>query len=226
MKDGKMSRSSSLIFCLVVSTLLFVPEGFAFDDGDFQYWNTEGISKKINDDWRIALEQEFRWGDNATNPYYNHSDLGVNYSGLAEWLDLGLNYRHIHEEKSDNWKVENRPHFNATAKWKLLDIAFSNRGRLEYRNREDAENYWRYRNKFSIKTPLKLSKLEIQPYIADEIFYDFDVETLNRNRLYGGLGFKILKNLKGEIYYLWERTENSDKWNDINVLGTKLKLDF
>jgi len=226
MKDGKMSRINFLILCLVVLTLLFVPEGFSFGDGDFQYWNTESISKKINDDWKIALEQEFRWGDNARNPYYNHSDLGIVYSGLASWLDVGINYRHVHEEKSNDWKVENRPHLNADVKWKLFDVAFSNRGRLEYRNREDADNYWRYRNKFSIKLPLQLTKLEIQPYLADEIFYDFDVETLNRNRLYGGFGFKIIKNLKGEIYYLWERTEKSDKWNDINVLGTKLKLSF
>jgi len=226
MKDGKMSRINFLILCLVVLTLLFVPEGFSFGDGDFQYWNTESISKKINDDWKIALVQEFRWGDNARNPYYNHSDLGIVYSGLASWLDVGINYRHVHEEKSNDWKVENRPHLNADVKWKLFDVAFSNRGRLEYRNREDADNYWRYRNKFSIKLPLQLTKLEIQPYLADEIFYDFDVETLNRNRLYGGFGFKIIKNLKGEIYYLWERTEKSDKWNDINVLGTKLKLSF
>lgn len=222
----EMRMTKTLLLAVIILTVVVSGDCFAFDDGDFQYWNTESISKKINDDWKVSLEQEFRWGDNASNPYYNHSDLGVTYSGLAKWLDLGLNYRHIYEEKSDKWKMENRPHINAAVKWKLSDISFSNRGRLEYRNRDDADNYWRYRNKFSIKPPLKLTKLEIQPYIADEIFYDFDVETLNRNRLYGGLSFKIFKNLKGEIYYMWERTEKSDKWSDSNILGTKLKISF
>ncbi|MCF7908247.1 MAG: DUF2490 domain-containing protein [Candidatus Omnitrophica bacterium] len=214
------------LIVLTIAIALFPFCSFSFDDGDFQYWNTSNVSKKINDDWKLSFEEEFRWGDNANNPYYNHSDLGVTYSGLVSWLDLGVNYRHIHEDKSSDWKVENRPHLNADLKWKLFDLAFSNRGRLEYRNREDADNYWRYRNKFSIKAPFKLTKLEIQPYIADEIFYDFDVETLNRNRFYGGFGLKIIKNLKGEVYYLWETTEKSDKWNDLHIFGTKLKVSF
>jgi len=229
MNSSASNKESQVIFTLATLFLvifLFSDTCYAFDDGDFQYWNAESISKKISDDWIVSLEQEFRWGDNANNSYYNHSDLGVTYSGIAKWLDLGLNYRHIHEKKNDRWKVENRPHLNATAKWKLLEVGFSNRGRLEYRNRDDVDNYWRYRNKFSIKPPFKFTKFEIQPYAAGEIFYNFNVGTLNRNRLYGGIGFKIIKNLKGEIYYLWQWTEKSDKWYDINVLGSKLKLFF
>lgn len=214
------------VFNLIITVLFLCPKIFAFDDGDFQYWNTESISKKLSQHWEVTLEEEFRWGDNASNPYYNHTDLGFNYSGFATWLELGLNYRHINEDKNSDWQVENRPHINATLKCSIYDIVFSSRARLEYRNREDAENYWRYRNKFNIKLPLKLTALKIQPYIADEIFYDFDVETLNRNRLYGGFSFKIVKNLKGEVYYLWETTEKSDKWNDAHVLGTKIKLSF
>jgi len=207
--------------------ILTVPVcAWTFDDGDFQYWNNESVSKKINDNWKLSFNQEFRWGDNASNPYYRHSDLGITYSGLAKWLDLTLSYRHITEERSGSWKVENQPNLNADVKWKLWDVAFGNKLRLEYRNREDADNFWRYRNKLTIKAPFKLTKLEIQPYIADEIFYDFDVETLNKNRLFAGFSLKILKNLDGEIYHLWESSEKSDQWNDTHVLGTKLKFSF
>jgi len=198
----------------------------AFDDGDFQCWNNAVISWKANKDWRITLDEEFRFGDDGNSFYYRHSDLGLTYSGFAEWVDIGINYRHIFEKKSTGWKEENRPHLNATLKWKLCDFSFSNRARFEYRNREDAEEYWRYRNKFAIKLPFKLTKFEIQPYIADEIFYDFDQERLNRNRFYGGLNFKLAKNLKAEIYYLWQSSEKNDKWNDLYILGTKLKIYF
>lgn len=198
---------------------------FAYDDGDFQYWNTESVSWKTGD-LKLGLEEEFRLGDDAGNLYYNHTDLSAAYSGLADWFTLGINYRHILEDKDSDWKKENRPHLNATVKFKALDFGFSNRFRFEYRNREDAENYWRYRNKFSVKLPIKLTRLGIQPYMADEIFYDFDAETLNRNRLYGGISLDIIKGLSGQIFYLWETTEKSDKWNDAHVLGTKLKLSF
>lgn len=220
-----MLRQNFLIVILFLIVFLFPYRCYAFDDGDFQYWNSESISVKINQDSAIKLEEEFRFGDDGGNFYYQHSDLGLTYSGLAEWLDISLNYKYIFEEKKSKWKEENRPHLNAALKWELFDFSFSNRGRFEYRNREDAENYWRYRNKFTIKLPFKLTKFEIQPYIADEIFMDFDKKDLNRNRVYLGFKMKFLKNLKGEIFYLRQSTKSS-KWKDYNVLGTSLSLVF
>ncbi len=211
---------------LIVLLLFFGSYSSAFDDGDFQYWNTESVSWKINDDWKAQFEVEFRYGDNASSFYYQHSDLGLTYSGIAEWLDLGFNYRQIFEEKSSIWRYENVPHFNATIKWKLSDFSFSNRGRLEYKNREKSDNYWRYRNKFTIKAPIKLTKLEIQPYLADEIFYDFDEEALNRNRFYGGCNLKLFKHIKVDIFYLLQSSEKNNNWSDTHVLGTKLELSF
>ncbi len=215
-----------LRFILLITVILFSGAAYAFDDGDFQYWNTESASWKLNDNWKMSLEQEFRWGDDAANLYYRHTDLGWSYSGAVDWLTLGINYRHVNEEKSGEWKYENRPHFNAEAKFKLLGLDFSNRGRFEYRNQEDSDNFWRYRNKFGFKLPWEMTKWAIQPYMADEIFYDFDIGQMNGNRLYTGFALKPLNNLSAEIYYLWETKEGASKWTDKHVLGTKLKLSF
>lgn len=211
---------------LSIFILLFCASGFAFDENDFQYWNTESVSWKINDKYKTSFEAEFRYGDDASNFYYQHTDLGITYSGLTKWLDVGLNYRLILEEKKTIFRYENVPHLNATLKGEVFDFAVSNRSRIEYKEREEAEDYWRYRNKTTLKLPLKLTKLEIQPYVADEIFYDFNVESLNRNRLYSGIGFKVLKNLSAEIYYLWQSSKSNDNWSDTHALGTKLKLSF
>jgi len=225
---NKISKTIFFAFVVVfIGIAIVVSDAYSWDDGDNQYWNTESASWKLGDNWKASIEEEFRFGDNSSNFYYQHSDLGIVWSGLAEWINLGLNYRHIFEEKNSKWRVENRPHLNATVKWKLFDIDFSNRGRLEIRNREKAEDFLRYRNKFTIKSPFKLTKFKIQPYVADEIFYDFDQETLNKNRFYAGIVFKIFDNLKGDVFYLLERSENSsNKWYDYNVLGTKLKFVF
>lgn len=174
----------------------------------------------------MSLEEEMRFGDDASNYYYQHLDLGAIYSGTAKWLDLGINYRHIFEEKNSDWKEDNEPHLNATLKWKLSDFSMNNRLRLGYRNRESAEDFWEYRNEFRVKFPLKFTRFEIQPYTADEIFFDFDKGDLYRNRLYTGISLKLTKNIKGELYYMWQSTELSAKWNDSHVLGTKLKLSF
>jgi len=152
--------------------------------------------------------------------------LGLTYSGLFKWLDIGANFRLVFEEKNDDWQYENRPHLNATFKYEINGFKLSDRNRFEYRDKENSCNGWRYRNKFAIKLPLQLTRFEIQPYVADEIFVDFIKEKFNRNRLYCGVDFRIFKNLKAEIYYLWQIDEKNDEWIDINVLGTKLKLTF
>ena len=87
-----------------------------------------------------------------------YSDFGLTYRGLVDWLDASINYRHVFEKTNSKWKKENRPHLNTTVKWECFDFDLSNRARLEYGNREDAENFWRYRNKFTVKLPFKLTK--------------------------------------------------------------------
>lgn len=225
MKREEFNRAYKILF-LILITIFSAKSCFATDDGDFQYWNTESISTKLNDSWAVKLEEEFRLGDDGGNVYYQHSDLGFTYSGLEDWLSVGFNYRQVFEKKSGEWKQEERPYLNTTVKWRWFDYSLSNRVRFEYREIEDSEDYWRYRNKFAIKLPLKLTKLEIQPYIADETFYDFNRDELNRNRLYLGCNLKLLDGLKGEIFYLWQTSESNDEWADIYALGTKLKLSF
>ena len=130
------------------------------------------------------------------------------------------------EEKNGSWSYENRPHLNATLKYALEGFKLSDRSRLEYRDKETGDDGWRYKNKFSIKYPITVKGFEISPYVADEIFVDFIEEKLSRNRLYAGMDFKVLKNLKLDVFYLWQTSEKSDDWTDYNVLGTKVKLSF
>ena len=205
---------------------LFVTSSFAYDDEDFQIWNTDLATWKVSKNWKISLEEEFYYGDNARELYYQHSDLGVIYSGIAKWFDAGFNYRQVFEKREDDWKSENRIHFNGTLKWKILDLSFSDRSRFEYRIREDADDFWRYRNKLVLKIPLKMTKFKIQPYTAYEIFYDFNINALNKNCIYGGLILNITKNLKGEVYYARQSYDKEDKWAEANVLGINLKVSF
>lgn len=198
----------------------------AFDDGDFQYWNTESASVKINDYWKFNIEEEFRFGDNARDFYYQHSDIGLSYSGLAEWLDVSANYRAVLEEKSGDWAWENRPHLNAALKIEWNNMKLSNRSRLEFRIFQEKEDKLRYRNKTTIKFPVKWTRFKLQPYLADEIFIDFESAEMTRNRVYAGFGGKYSENISGSLYYILQSSKSSGTWKDTNVLGTKIKVSF
>ena len=222
---GKMKK---LIFTVIILMYLFLAvPSFAFQDGDFQLWNTESVDAKINDRLKFNAEEEFRFGDNVSELYYTHTDGGFVLKA-ADALDLGVNYRLIYEKNSaGKWKLENRPHVNATLKWSLYDFKFSDRSRIELRIRDGKDDDWRYRNKLTLKYPWKWTRLEIQPYTADEIFVDFQSGNLTRNRLYNGLSFKLFEHLKGDLFYLWQISRSDKaKWTGYNVLGIKLKVVF
>jgi len=138
---------------------------------------------------------------------------------------LSANYRQVFQKKNKKWNTEYGPHINGTVKAKWNDLVFKDRNRFEYRIKENADNSWRYRNKLSMDLPFKWTKLNIQPYVADEIFYDFNENRLNRNRAYAGFKILFLENLKGEIYYMYQSTKSSE-WKGCNILGTSLKLVF
>ena len=127
-----VSLARNTACCAVVFLTFFLENTvFAFDNNDLQYWNTECVSWKVSDKWKLALEEEFRYADDAKDFYYQHSDLGFSYSGLPKWLEVGAYYRHIFEKDKGKWLVENQPHLDAALKWKIDEWGFNDRSRLE-----------------------------------------------------------------------------------------------
>ena len=82
-----------------------------------------------------------------------------------------------------------------------------------------------YRNKLTIEFP-KLTTLQLQPYIADEVFINFDREGYNNNRFYAGFEINLTKTIEADIFYMWQSTRSDGGRKDINVLGFKLEIAF
>lgn len=206
--------------------LILIKPVFAYDDGDFQVWNTDIEEFKINQDSKIALEEEFRWGDNANEFYYHHYDVGVFYTLNKHW-NIGGGYRHVYELSKGKFKLENEPYLTATLSLEKKGFALDSRNRIEYRHFDYKADAWRYRNKFTLKFPWKFTKIQIQTYAAEEIFFGFGgMNQFNQNRFSSGLSMNLTKNIKAEIYYMLVSAKSSGRWVDSNVLGTKLKFSF
>ncbi len=223
-----MKRKILIILSLVLMTTGLV---YAFDDGDFQIWHTQSQELEITEKKKIELKEEFRFGDNAEDFYYHHYDVGLSHS--LNKLDFKINYRQVYKKRKNKFREENRPHINAILKFNLGAFKLSNRHRLEYRHFDYKPDIWRYRSKLSIKFPsIELTKssikltIGIQPYLANEIFLNFQGKSFSRNRFYCGFDMRLTKRLKVGLYYLLQSSRHKNKWKDINVLGTKMKLVF
>ncbi len=195
----------------------------AWAENDWEYWSHYEVGGSINEDLDFRVKPELRYDDNFSNHYYTHFDIGLDWK-VKDWFILSPYYRHVNEKKKGDWKVEYRPHLNAIFKWKLLGLSFDDRNRLEYRIKEDKE-FFRYINKLTVKLP-KVTQLKIQPYIAEEPFYDFDANELNKNRVYAGVNFKVVKNLKGGLYYILESRKSKEDWTNVGILASSLSYSF
>ncbi|MHC4556998.1 MAG: DUF2490 domain-containing protein [Planctomycetota bacterium] len=224
---NKLKRITLYLLVVVIAGEFLSTPCFAFDDGDLQFWTTASASFDINKDWKGKFEEEFKFGNDAGHFYYNHSDLGFVYTSLADWMDLGFNYRQVfHKDSAGDWRRENRPHLNVTLKTEVNDFALSSRSRLEYRDREIKKDIWVYRHKATIKLPFELTKLKLQPYIADEVFIDLDKSEYVGNRLYSGFSLVSSKRIKSELYYLWVWGKSGHDRIYVNVIGAQLKFYF
>lgn len=209
--------------------LLFLGQVQAYNDGDFQIWNTDLQEIKLKPNFNLVLEQEFRWGNNSSEFYYQHYDAGLTYALNKIWL-VGAGYRQIYQRSNvhTSWQAESAPYLFVTFSGDLFGFKFDDRNRLEYQYYSYQNDTGRYRNKLTIKAPWKITRLEIQPFVADEVFIMLgNAQGFNQNRLSGGFSFAPLKNLKAEIYYMLLSSKNSAGiWKDYNCLGTKIKISF
>ncbi|MBU4252691.1 MAG: DUF2490 domain-containing protein [Candidatus Omnitrophica bacterium] len=216
------------ISIIVMSLILFLAvKLYAYDDGDFQIWNTEVEEFQLKKDLKLALEQEFRWANNASEFYYQHYDAGLTYTLNKSW-HIGAGYRQIYSRTaSAPWLAESDPYLFFTYFGELLGFKFDNRFRFHYQYFSYKNDSGVYRNKLAIKPSWKLTKFEIQPYVSDETFIMIgNAQGFNQNRLSGGISFTPFKNIKAEVYYMLLSSKSGSRWKDYNVLGTKFKVIF
>lgn len=219
--------NAKLIFFSLIIGFQIANCAHAYDNHDFQVWNTDSEEVKLNKFSKLVFEQEFRWADNASEFYYQHYDQGYVYF-FNQYFNFGGGLRYIKEKKVDKFRDETEPYFMAFGYWNPAGFNLSDRIRIEYRYYDYQVSSWRFRNKLDIKFPWKFTKFQIQPMVSDEIFFRFNGIDLNENRLYAGFAFILTKNLKGEFCYLFRTTKNPGicTWKDTNVLSAKLKLAF
>lgn len=223
-KDRILMRKIALI--VILMSICAVARAFAYDNGDFQVWHTENQEARIHKNVKVTTEQELRFGDAARELYYQHYDWGTSF-GFDKRLDIGFNFRKVYEKKKDKWMEEDRPHINAVLKFDIWKIKFENRNRLEFRIFKYRDDHLRYRDKFTVKYPVKLFNVTVSPYAADEIFISSNATGFNENRIYSGFEIEITKNIKADISYLQKTNRvKDDKWLASNVLATKIKISF
>lgn len=212
-----------LIVITVVS--LFLGLNLLFGADDWRFWNTDSIQGKLTEKLSAKLESEFRFKDDMSEHYYTHADISLAYS-VVKWLDTAFAYRQIYSLKGADWKDTNYPHIDGAFKWSWADWKFSNRVMFAYAMPEGADDYWQFRNLLVLASPWKITLLKLNPYISDEVFYNFNSGEWDENRAVAGLNFPLfIENANGKVYYMYN-SKKSDDWTNYNTLGIAIGIKF
>ena len=223
--SARLRKIKGFYISIFLAILSYSISAFAYDNGDWQYWNTASVETSLNKHVKIKVAEEERFGGNWSELYYIHTE-GFIMCKILDWFSVNTNFRWILQKQNKEWKNEYQPNIEGTFKADLWNFTVEDRNRIEYRIREDADDGWRYRNKASLVFPALWKKIDLRPYVSDEVFADFIAGKLNKNRFYLGVRAKLMKHLKAEIYYMWQASLSKGDWTNDNVFGTKVRLDF
>lgn len=199
---------------------------------DWQWWNEFETNFEPIDKVEVYATAEQKFQNDMSDIYCYNFAIGGVYM-FNKYLEVDLSYlfererEYICDDTWDDWLDENRIRFGPIIVWEMIGLKFNDRNRFEYRDLQDRENKWRYRNRLMAKKDILIKDFVFTAFMSDELFFDLEGEGLNKNRFAIGVAKEITDFLEFELFYLLESCKSDSSWNhDTNVLGTVFVLSF
>ncbi|WP_290699025.1 DUF2490 domain-containing protein [Lacinutrix sp.] len=219
----KFLKQAVLIIVLLV---FFTPINTNAQDSDLGNWLIYIGNKKLNNGWSIHNEVQYRNYDAIGDLEQLLLRTGIGYNLTENNNNLLLGYGYILSENyigETDEKVsvnEHRIFQQFTTKQKIGKVGLSHRYRFEQRFVED-DFRMRLRYFLGINIPLQYKEDGKNPlYLSayNEIFLNTESSVFDRNRVYGGLGYKFSNALRMELGYMNQFFENSGR-DQINLIA-------
>ncbi|MDC1431259.1 DUF2490 domain-containing protein [Bacteroidia bacterium] len=199
-----------LIYTVLLS-FLFIPWTFS-QGSDFGNWMIYFGNNKLNEKFNIHNEVQYRNYNAVGDLEQLLLRTGLGYNLTPNNNNLLLGYGFIRSENYQNLDTklvlnEHRIYQQFITKQSFGRVIFSHRYRLEERFVADD---FKMRFRYFLATNVALNHKLLVPntiYLSayNEIFINAKNQLFDRNRIYGGLGYKVSNNLKLEIGYMNQR---------------------
>lgn len=209
----------------ILVILFFAPLSIIAQQSDFGNWLIYFGDKKINNKWNWHHEVQYRnfnfIGD--TEQLLLRTGLGYNLSENNNNLHVG--YAFIYSEPYIA-NTENKTSFNEHRIYQQFitrqgfgRFLIQHRYRFEQRFFEDD---FRLRLRYFLSFNIALNKKQIADktlYLSayNELFVNTKQNFFDRNRLYGGIGYRFSKSIRTEIGVMNQTTQNFSR-NQLNVI--------
>jgi len=213
---------------VAMSAMILLPTLLLAQDSNLGNWLIYIGSKKINDRWNIHHEVQYR-NFNAIGDLEQlllRTGVGYNLTPGNNNFLLGYGFINTQNFIGPDEKVginEHRIFQQFVTKQKIDKFRVQHRYRFEQRFIEDTDFKLRFRYFLAINYPLPIemkedSGRELYLSAYNEIFLNSEGNIFDRNRLYGGLGFRLNKIVRFELGYMNQFFNGPDR-DQINIIG-------
>lgn len=229
-----MGKLFLLLFTLCSCLSLALSQASEANNLDNQFWNetqlifllvkTEDNSGKTMDKLSFFLNGNLRVGRNIRHLVDERIGFGFDYKH-NKYVSFTPSYLFIAQQPTPGRKqYESRLRFsvNLGNSWKKFSL--DDRNLVEYRFRNNSADSVRYRNRLRFFYPIKKDKKKLLvPFVANEVFYDFQAKTFSRNELSFGISRTLNSNLSADFFYLLQKNKSGSP-KQLNVFGVNLKI--
>ncbi len=221
-----MNRKEKKKIISLVTLVILMLSSFTMrsQDSNFGNWLIYIGNKKINSKWNLHSEIQYRnynaigdleqllirtglgytFNDNKNNVLF-----GYGYILSENYLDSSNEKETINEHRIFQQFISNQ---------KIGTVKLGHRYRFEQRF---IENDFKLRFRYFLSLNVPLTKKETNSYylsVYNEVFLNTKTNIYDRNRLYGGIGYKINQNLRLEIGYMNQFFENTNR-DQLNIIS-------
>jgi len=222
----KIKRKVNMVVLILV---LMLPLFAQSQESNFGNWLIYIGNKKINTKWNIHNEVQYRNYNAIGNLEQLLLRTGLGYTFNNNKNNILLGYGYILSENyvgnSDDKTAinEHRIFQQFTSKQKIGKVKLNHRYRFEQRFVESNFKL-RFRYFLGLNIPLfnkEKAKNNIYLSAYNEIFLNTKSAIFDRNRMYGGIGFQINKNIRLEAGYMNQffETSSRDQFNIITFVN-------
>ena len=205
------------IVCIIGTALISLSA--TSQDNGLGNWLIYIGSKQLNSKWNLHHEIQYRNYNTLGDLEQLLIRTGLGYD-IGSKSNILLGYGYINSENftgnaNDQITVEEHRIFQQfITKQTIGSVSLQHRYRFEQRFVE-SDFKTRFRYFLGINLPLKNPKYYLSAY--NEIFLNGKSNMFDRNRVYGGLGYKISKGVKLELGYMSQVFETSSR-DQINII--------
>jgi hypothetical protein len=208
--------------CLVLVSVSFT-SAQSLDRTDNQFWSDVQLSVPVTKTVDFNLLGTLRLGRDISHTVDERVGVGFTFR-FGKYLSVSPSYLGIGMQPFPRRRIwENRVSLPVTVRFNAEKFRLSDRNMVERRFRNSGQRSTRYRNRFQVEHPVGPDNLSLSLFVADEVFYDWTVDSWVRNRFTIGASKVFNKHFTEEFYYL-RQNDGVSIPGDLNVIGTTLRF--